>query len=400
MKGGIFMPKIKKAASGKYEFWVDLGRDPLTGKRRQVHRGGFATKREAENELRRLQNEADSSIVVKKQQANVTFEEFSKDWLEWYSSTSGNKPSTIESRRALLKIAYNYIGQTKLKDFNKVMYGRFLTSLNEDYKPNSLNSIHVTTSMVLDYAVECGLIPTNPAKSAKKPKTVKSLQDVAGDIEEKYLTRTEVERLMQAAKDYGNFQNFALLRLLIYSGLRIGEALALETSNVDFKHSMVKVRQTICTGTVRNTRSFRLQTPKTSTSIRDVELDSETMEILHQQIIEQKKKRLKAGPEWYNEHDFVFTSEKYSGYPIFYNSFTHTFYYILKALNLNKRITIHSLRHTHASLLAESGATLEQIQQRLGHSNDDITKRVYLHVTKDSKANMVTNFAAFMSAEK
>ena len=98
MKGGIFMPKIKKAASGKYEFWVDLGRDPLTGKRRQVHRGGFATKREAENELRRLQNEADSSIVVKKQQANVTFEEFSKDWLEWYSSTSGNKPSTIESR--------------------------------------------------------------------------------------------------------------------------------------------------------------------------------------------------------------------------------------------------------------------------------------------------------------
>ena len=209
------------------------------------------------------------------------------------------------------------------------MYGRFLTSLNEDYKPNSLNSIHVTTSMVLDYAVECGLIPTNPAKSAKKPKTVKSLQDIAGDIEEKYLTRTEVELLMQAAKDYGTFQNFALLHLLIYSGLRIGEALALETSNIDFKHSAVKVRQTISTGVVKNVKDFQLQTPKTSTSIRDVELDSETMEILHQQIIEQKKKRLKAGSEWYSEHNFVFTSEKYAGYPVFYNSFTGSFYRLL-----------------------------------------------------------------------
>ena len=142
------------------------------------------------------------------------------------------------------------------------MYGRFLTVLNEDYKPNSLNSIHVTTSMVLDYAVECGLIPTNTARSAKKPKTVKSLQDIAGDIEEKYLTRTEVERLMQAAKDYGTFQNFALLHLLIYSGLRIGEALALETSNIDFKHSAVKVRQTISTGVVKNVKDFQLQTPK------------------------------------------------------------------------------------------------------------------------------------------
>ena len=124
------------------------------------------------------------------------------------------------------------------------------------------------------------------------------------------------------------------------------------------------------------------------------------MAILHQQVIEQKKKRLKAGPQWYNEHDSVFTSEKYSGYPALYRSFTSPFYRLLKTLEVNKHITVHSLRHTHASLLAESGATLEQIQQRLGHSNDDITKRVYLHVTKDSKANMITNFAAFMAAEK
>ena len=100
MKGGIFMPIIKKAASGKYEFWVDLGRDPLTGKRRQVHRGGFATKRDAENELRRLQNEANNGIVIKKQQANVTFEEFQK--IGW----SGTAAPAVISRARLNRVEH------------------------------------------------------------------------------------------------------------------------------------------------------------------------------------------------------------------------------------------------------------------------------------------------------
>lgn len=393
------MPKIKKAASGKYEFWVDLGRDPMTGKRRQVHRSGFATKREAENELRRLQNEADNGTVVKKKQASVTFEEFSKDWLEWYITTSGNKPSTIALRRESLKAACKYIGMIKIKDFNKTTYDRFLIKLDEHYKINTINAIHATVSMILDYAVENGLLANNPAKNAKRPRIAKSLQDIGDDIEEKYLTRTEVEQLLKAAKESLSFQDFALLRLLIYSGLRIGEALALEIPRVDFEHSTIKIRQTISTCITKNTKDFQLQTPKTATSIRDVELDAETMEILRHQILEQKKKHLKAGSNWYSEHEFVFTSKPYHGYPMFYSTFKYTFNRLLKSLSFSKHITIHSLRHTHASLLAESGATLEQIQQRLGHSNDDITKRVYLHVTKDSKATMVENFAAFMSAK-
>ena len=53
------------------------------------------------------------------------------------------------------------------------------------------------------------------------------------------------------------------------------------------------------------------------------------MAILHQQVIEQKKKRLKAGPQWHSEYDFVFTSEKYAGYPALYSSFTGSFYRLL-----------------------------------------------------------------------
>ena len=60
------------------------------------------------------------------------------------------------------------------------------------FKCQSFTDAQARINQVLDYAVECGLIPTNPAKSAKKPKTVKSLQDVAGDIEEKYCFLTTI----------------------------------------------------------------------------------------------------------------------------------------------------------------------------------------------------------------
>jgi len=54
------------------------------------------------------------------------------------------------------------------------------------------------------------------------------------------------------------------------------------------------------------------------------------------------------------------------------------------------------LRHTHCSLLAEAGASLEQIMERLGHGDDDITKRVYLHVTKPQKKEASHKFSELM----
>ncbi|WP_274484423.1 tyrosine-type recombinase/integrase [Paenibacillus polymyxa] len=58
---------------------------------------------------------------------------------------------------------------------------------------------------------------------------------------------------------------------------------------------------------------------------------------------------------------------------------------LLKLAGLNQELTPHSLRHTHTLLLAEIGISLEQIMHRLGHSNDDITKRIYLHITKPKR---------------
>lgn len=204
------MPKITKNSRGTWGFVVDLGNDPATGKRRQARRSGFRTKKEAEEELRRLQNEADKGVVVKKREGNVTFEEFSQDWLEWYAATAGVKESTVATRIRQLNMAYKLIGSLKIKDFNKNTYDKFLITADDMYAKATLEGIGAAVSMVLDYAVECGYLSGNPARSIKKPKQAVTLDDMPENIEEKYLCRAEVDRLLTAAREYGNFQLYVV----------------------------------------------------------------------------------------------------------------------------------------------------------------------------------------------
>ena len=70
----------------------------------------------------------------------------------------------------------------------------------------------------------------------------------------------------------------------------------------------------------------------------------------------------------------------------------------LKLAGLNEELTPHSLRHTHTALLAEAGANLEAIMERLGHSDDEVTKRVYLHITKTVKKETSQKFAELMKS--
>ncbi|MGP3787194.1 tyrosine-type recombinase/integrase [Paenibacillus sp. 1A_MP2] len=85
----------------------------------------------------------------------------------------------------------------------------------------------------------------------------------------------------------------------------------------------------------------------------------------------------------YHDEGFVFArTGEYAGYPLVIKIVNNRMKRLLKLAKLNPDLSPHSLRHTHVSLLAEAGASLEQIMQRLGHSNDEITRRIYLHITK------------------
>jgi hypothetical protein len=101
----------------------------------------------------------------------------------------------------------------------------------------------------------------------------------------------------------------------------------------------------------------------------------------------------------YHDKDFIFAkSAKNHGYPEHIKVIETRMNRLLKLAKLNEKLTPHSLRHTHTSLLAEAGVGLQEIMDRLGHKDDSTTKNVYLHVTKPKKKEASQKFSELMSS--
>ncbi|WP_406589693.1 tyrosine-type recombinase/integrase [Bacillus atrophaeus] len=105
--------------------------------------------------------------------------------------------------------------------------------------------------------------------------------------------------------------------------------------------------------------------------------------------------------EWYDEN-FVFgrLNGPYWGYPPFIKTIENRFRTVLKKSNIDKKLTPHTLRHTHTSLLAEAGVDLQRIMDRLGHTEDKTTTQVYLHITKDRKKEASHKFGELMRSHE
>ncbi|MDQ0216765.1 integrase [Oikeobacillus pervagus] len=99
----------------------------------------------------------------------------------------------------------------------------------------------------------------------------------------------------------------------------------------------------------------------------------------------------------YNDNGFVFTNlNRHPGYPVLIKFIENRMARILSKVGLNLVLPPHSLRHTHTSLLAEAGVGLEEIMDRLGHHDDEVTRKVYLHVTNNMKKEASDKFGQLM----
>lgn len=145
-----------------------------------------------------------------------------------------------------------------------------------------------------------------------------------------------------------------------------------------------------------NALKFQLATPKTRKSRRKIIVDEDVSDALkeHKKVQERVIDRL--GDAYYKQ-DFIFAKmERHYGYPIVIKNVRDRMKRMLAIAGLNKDLTSHSLRHTHTSLLADARVSLEQIMDRLGRTDDQITKNVYLHVTQEMKKEASQKFAELM----
>ncbi len=182
---------------------------------------------------------------------------------------------------------------------------------------------------------------------------------------EKYMEHDEIQKLMDGMR----VERWRLLtEFLILSGLRIGEAIALNSEDVDLDNRVIHITKTYA----RNPGV--ISTAKTDTSVRDVYIQDELLDVCRKIRAFTRAEQLKLA-----YRTDLFLPHEGGGY-IKYDVYAKYFRENTEAI-LGRRLTPHALRHTHTAMLAEAGVPLEAISRRLGHAGSKVTREIYLHVT-------------------
>ncbi|WP_391574509.1 tyrosine-type recombinase/integrase [Cohnella sp.] len=395
------LPKGVRERNGKYHYRYDIT-DPETGKRKQKETRGFATPKEAEREGVKIQHELISGTFV--EEKDIMYNDWVDKWVELYRNRSINpvKETTVRLRKRSLKKTKAYFGGLKLREITKKMYQDMLIGIkNEGKKRRTVALVHEACPQMFAKAVDLGLIKSNPTIGASVPAYPRTVEQLKNKVKvPKFLEKEELALLLKTAKEHGTPQEYTTLYLLAYSGLRIGELLALEKDDFNMSEKFIRVYKTLC-GDGKIT-DIEINTPKTLSSEREVTFGESVKKVMEFHFFWKNQYRMSVINRYYRDkqnRDFAFVNcRRYPGYPENAWHIQTKMKKFLQIAKLSDSLTPHSLRHTHVSLLAEAGYPLEHIQERLGHENDRVTRAVYLHVTEKKRKEAPELFDQIMGS--
>lgn len=375
----------KKNGTIAYMFKAYLGIDPVTGKKKYTTKRGFKSPKEARKAYNRLMVQVEENDVVTDSQR--PFSELADEWFEQYKNTV-RESTYVAQKLAYKKHIFPLFGNLKISRISIPYCQKQVNHWYSYYKKYS-NLIGLTSS-IFKYALSLRLIRSNPMDAVIRPKRKKRIDEERYSAP--YYEKEELLEFLEIAKNYPD-PIYPIFRILTFTGLRKGELLALRWKDIDFEKSTLSVKQTLATC---DKWEIKFQVPKTEKSLRTISIDSETLQVIKRWQLKQKEYFLKMGIKpAKNGEQLLFVSEENK--PLYLDYVNHNLKIIINENNL-KRITPHGFRHTHCSLLFESGASLKEVQVRLGHTDIKTTMDIYTHVTKRQTEETANRFADFMSS--
>lgn len=350
-----------KKGETRYKYNAYLGINPLTGKEKRTNRQGFRTKREAEQDYINL-------IAGNTKTRNVTsFESVYNAWREIYDTTV--KSSTV---RLVAQIFDTHIlpvfGKAQIQ---RITYTDLQNFINKKaYELKDFNKLIVYMRLVFKHAMRLGIVNANPCELIIRPKiNHKTRNSPTWNIE-------DVKKFIEYTKTDLPFQWHVFFYLIVITGMRRGEAMALHWEDID--EDIIKIRRTIS----RGVNGIATDTPKTKSSIRDVVIDEYAISALHELKIVQYSS--------FGDLDMVFNNSK--GTYISTSFPLEKLNYVIKKRGL-PYMTIHGLRHTNASILYFNGNRSKIIQERLGHASDTVTLNTYTHTPLNEQRMTMNDFS-------
>ena len=369
---------LTKDGETRYMLQAYLGVDPFTGKQKRTTRRGFKTQKEAKKAERELLLSVEENGFTD-HSSKPTFKEVTDLWLESYETTV--KPTTYQNTKNYLNaIIENHFKEIRIESVSVAMMQKIVIDLSKKYVAY-LSQLSII-NRVFKYAVHLDIIQTNPVDRIIRPKQQKPRKEKIA------LTKEELNQFLTLAKKDARSVLYTAWHTLVYTGLRRGELLGLEWSDIDFENKTISVNKTLVTVN----GSLYTQSPKTKRSTRTISLDDSTVQVLKNWKLEQKKQFFKNGVK---SKDIVITNIKGSYLDFAY--FRDELKKFLSTHNL-KQFSVHSLRHTHASLLFEAGIEPKTISDRLGHSNIQTTLNMYTHLNDKQRSDVADRLLKFLEA--
>lgn len=367
---------IRQRPDGRWEVRVTIGIDFSTGEPKRISRYA-STQEEAVKLLHEVSFLRDTSP---KNFESVTLGEWLDLCLEVYMKNS-LKQSTYLSYESYIRVHLKpALGNLQLRDLTPRLLQEYYNykSEAEGLSPKTIININLFLHKALSYAVTEGYINSNPAASINLSRGNKPQIEI--------LTRDEQARLIKASYQhrYGVF-----IRLVLFTGLRLGELLGLRWEDIDVQSGLLHVRRTLNrlnkverpTQPGESTTEIVIQAPKSQNSIRSIPLLPAVIQDLMNWKNVQKTDQSMAG-EQYRDSGMIVTNP-FGGY-IEPRTFKDQYDQILALAEL-RHFTFHALRHTFASRAMEQGMDAKTLSVLLGHASVSFTMDTYAHVLTDYK---------------
>ena len=372
----------KKDGSIVYRANVYLGVDKVTGKDVKTSITG-RTKKEVKQKTKEAEIAFLQNGSTRFQASNITtYKELASLWWESYKHTV--KPNTqLNVRRLLDNHILPLFGSYKLDKLTTPLIQNVVNKLadktnkGEDGAFLYYDSLHALNKRILQYGVVMQAIPFNPAREVILPRNTQK----AKREKIKHFDNQELKKFLDYL-DSLNLNKFryyyenTLYKFLLATGCRINEALALSWSDIDLDNAIVHITKTL---------NYKQETnsTKSKTSLRDIDIDQATVSMLKQYRLRQTKEAWKIG-----KSESVVFSDFIHEYPNNRTLQTRLRTHFKRAKVTN--IGFHGFRHTHASLLLNSGIPYKELQHRLGHSTLSMTMDVYSHLSKENAKKAVS----------
>ncbi len=380
---------IRTRQRGKtFSYSFEAGKD-FTGRRKVIEKGGFKTKEDA------YDAGVEAYTSFKHGNIGITSEKISiADFSELYEKAreSEVRPSRIRIIRQIIRKHINpHLGSFMVQELTPLMVNQWMQILiKKGLAKGTLQGIHAVLHSMMDFAIFPGqLINANPVIKIKIPSSVPD-----SVMPHRAISLEEFRELLARLTEYTPEYTAAMIQFTC--GLRISEVIGLTWDRLDLEHDTLTVDRQLAP-------YMEFIPPKTKSSTRTILMPKDLTAYLKKLRIRQHENRLKASHYWPTTVDNkgkVWYSDSFE--PVSFVLVNDTGRICTRSTVSTRfkklGITSHSLRHSHATLLVESGATFTDISERLGHARTSTTMNIYSHNTLAQKLHTVQLFENLLNS--